>query len=172
MRRIDASGSGGRRPPGALLREAGLEVGHELGAVEVAADEHEGVAARFPGRPRAIGGGTEDHVHALEYDALLRAAHGQYAFRGDDVGAFLGEQAVEPGVELFRVKVAVAHDADGGVCDCALKSVEELRAPTRQGFGLTAAYPTVWSHRRKDTLFVRVGGELVPAPLPSACCAP
>lgn len=56
------------------------------------------------------------------------------------------------------------------VCDCALKSVEELRALTRQAFVLTAAHPTVWSHRGKDTLFVRVRGELVPAPLLCACC--
>ncbi|MBK8478341.1 MAG: hypothetical protein IPL39_19235 [Opitutaceae bacterium] len=56
------------------------------------------------------------------------------------------------------------------VCDCALKSVAELRALARQAFVLTAAHPTVWSHRGKDTLFVRVRGELVPAPMPCTCC--
>lgn len=57
------------------------------------------------------------------------------------------------------------------VCDCVLKDPRELRALHPEKFLLTSAHPWVWSYRGRDELFVRVSGEIFPAPPPCACCA-
>lgn len=54
------------------------------------------------------------------------------------------------------------------VCDCALKSPGELHAVHPEKFLLTGSHPVVWSHRGKESLFVRITGELLPAPAPCA----
>ena len=63
-------------------------------------------------------------------------------------------------------------DLDGvlDVCDCAIKDADELRQLHPEKFELTGSHPVVWSHRGKEEMFVRVQGQLFPAPEPCACC--
>jgi threonyl-tRNA synthetase len=64
------------------------------------------------------------------------------------------------------------YDLDGhvDVCDCKIKDPAELRAVHPEKFLLTGAHPVVWSYRGRDEFFIRITGELFPAPLPCGCC--
>lgn len=64
------------------------------------------------------------------------------------------------------------YEIDGfiDVCDCALKNPRELRALHPEKFLLTEAEPVVWDDRGQQRHFVRVTGELFPAPPPCECC--
>ena len=64
------------------------------------------------------------------------------------------------------------YELDGVIdlCDCAIKSPDELRAIPRDRFVLTGAVPIPWLHRGQTTWFDRIRGELVPAPPPCSCC--
>ena len=69
------------------LHEAGFERFGEGGAVEVFADEDEGVGAGFAGLPLAVELGIEEHVHALEDEALVGSFHREHTFHAVDVAA-------------------------------------------------------------------------------------
>ena len=91
--------------------EAGLEALGQCRAVEVFADEDEGVLAR--GRaPRGVKLGVEEHMHALENEAVGGALDREHAFAAVDVAALHFEEFADPGVELFAVEVAGGGDAD------------------------------------------------------------
>ena len=66
------------------------------------------------------------------------------------------------------------YELDGfiDVCDCAIKSPHELRAVHPEKFVLTGAEPVSWRDRTVTRRFVRIAGEIFPAPPPCACCAP
>lgn len=66
------------------------------------------------------------------------------------------------------------YELDGFIdlCDCAIKDPRELRAVHPEKFILTGASPVVWSHRGRDAWFMRVNGELFPAPPPCECSPP
>ena len=75
-------------------RQTRLERFGERGAVEVFADEDEGVGARVL-VPFAVELGVEEHVHALEDEALVRAFHGQHAFHPVNVATLGAERDVQ-----------------------------------------------------------------------------
>lgn len=66
------------------------------------------------------------------------------------------------------------YELDGVVdlCECAIKAPRELRAIHPEKFSLTGAAPVTWIHRGQTTWFIRVHGELFPAPQPCECCTP
>ncbi len=66
------------------------------------------------------------------------------------------------------------YELDGflDLCDCALKSSEELRAVHPEKFMLTHAEPVVWQDRTTSRRLVRIVGEIFPAPPPCECCPP
>ena len=96
------------------LHEAGLEGFGQRGAVEVFADEDEGVGAGLGGLPLAVELGVEEHMHALEDEALVATLHGEHAFHAVDVAALYAEEFADPVVEFFAVEVAGGADADAG----------------------------------------------------------
>jgi len=66
------------------------------------------------------------------------------------------------------------YELDGFVdlCDCGIKDPRELRAVHPEKFLLTGTRRVVWSHRGRDSWFMRVTGEVFPAPPPCECCPP
>ena len=82
------------------LGQAGFEAFVEGGAVEVLADEDERIAAGGVA-PFAIKLGVEEHVHALEDEALGAAFDREDSLAAVDVVALGLEQAGDPVVELF-----------------------------------------------------------------------
>src|SRR6202171_5920139 len=51
---------------------------------------------------------VEDHVHALEHEALIVILEGEDAFAAQNVGAFLLHQILHPRKELVRIERLVA----------------------------------------------------------------
>lgn len=163
---------------------------HLLAHVLVAAG-----ARRWPGTALGDSGTTATGFFA---DFALAGApdEEELAMLGDEMARLLGEfrhfgevrltpaQALErfggqPWKRRFVEALAESettircYDLDGfiDVCDCVLKEPRELRAVHPEKFLLTGVHPWVWSHRGRDELFVRVNGELFPAPVPCKCCA-
>lgn len=68
----------------------------------------------------------------------------------------------------------MAYELNGfvDICDCALKDLAYLAQVHPEKFLLTRAETIPWSRPRRgrDQWFVRVHGELFPAPPPCACC--
>lgn len=66
------------------------------------------------------------------------------------------------------------YELDGflDVCDCAIKSPQELRAVHPEKFLLTGAEPVLWHDRTATRRLVRISGEIFPAPPPCECCPP
>ena len=96
-----------------ILGQTRLESLGERSAIEVFADEDERVTTGLAGFPFAIELGVEEHVHALEDEALVGAFHGEHALHAVDVAAFYAEEFADPLVEFFAVEVAGVADADG-----------------------------------------------------------
>src|SRR5690606_27364024 len=91
--------------------QAFLEPARQRFAVEVLTDENEQVVA-LAAVPRAVELRVEEHVHALEDEALLRALHAEHALRSVEVIALGSEELADPGIQLLRVQVAGALDTD------------------------------------------------------------
>lgn len=66
------------------------------------------------------------------------------------------------------------YELDGviDICECAIKEPRELRALHPEKFLLTEAHPVAWSDRGSLHQYVRISGELFPAPSPCECCSP
>lgn len=101
------------RDAGLARAEAGFETCGEFGAVEVAPDENQGVAAgtRAPG---TAFGCFDDHVHSLKDDAMSDPADGEDSFHAKDVGAFgLGDFG-QPALEFRAIAVALSFQPHAG----------------------------------------------------------
>jgi len=94
------------------LGQAGFEAGGEGGAVEVFADEDEGVGSRGVA-PFLVKLGIEKHVDALEDEALGAAFDREDSLAAVDVVALSFEEVADPVVELLGVEVARSGDTDG-----------------------------------------------------------
>ncbi len=55
---------------------------------------------------------VEDHVHALEHEALGIVLERQDALAAQDVGPVLGDEVLDPGKELVRVERLVGLERD------------------------------------------------------------
>ncbi len=99
-------------------------------------------------------------------DFSLNPEQARQVFAGQPWKTFQVEALAE-----FRPEIR-CYELDGviDVCDCAIKSPEELRAIHPEKFLLTGSHPAIWSNRGKDEFFVRIRGELFPAPVPCGCC--
>ena len=66
------------------------------------------------------------------------------------------------------------YELDGflDICDCAIKSPQELRAVHPEKFLLTGATHVLWRDRTATRRLVRISGEIFPAPSPCVCCPP
>lgn len=66
------------------------------------------------------------------------------------------------------------YELDGflDVCDCAIKSPQELRAVHPEKFLLTNTETVLWQDRTATRRMMRITGEIFPAPPPCGCCAP
>ncbi len=115
-------------PAASAAGEAGFEGGVEGGAVEVFADENQGVGSGRIG-PFAVKLRVEEHVHALEDEAFVGAFYAEHAFHAVDVGAFGLEELADPFVEAFAVEVAGFADADGGDGVFVRMGVREIFLP-------------------------------------------
>ena len=68
--------------------------------------------AFFAGFPFALRIAVEDHVDALEDEAIRLVLEGQDAFRAQDVRPLALHQIVDPGHELVGIDIAVDADRD------------------------------------------------------------
>src|ERR1035437_224843 len=96
----------------ALRRETRPELRGEGAAIELLANEDERVGARV-GAPFVVELRVEQHVDALEDEALGRALDAEHALHAINVTALHAEQLADPRVELSAVEVAGGADADG-----------------------------------------------------------
>src|SRR6476620_6449132 len=93
-------------------RQAGLEPLPDLVFRQLAADEDEAALAFLAGLPRPLVIAVENHVHALEHEALVVVLEGEDAFAAQNARPLLLHQVLHPGEELVRVERLVGPDRD------------------------------------------------------------
>src|SRR5215217_6440700 len=96
----------------APLRQAGLEPLPDLILRQPAADEDEAALALLAGLPRTLVIAVENHVHALEHEALVVVLEGEDALAAQNARPLLLHQVLHPGEELVRVERLVGPDRD------------------------------------------------------------
>src|SRR5580704_10829851 len=94
-----------RRP---LSRDAALESFGDHLPRQIAADEYHAAVALLAVFPWPLVIAVEDHVHALEHEALIVILEGEDAFAAQNVRAFLLHQVLHPRKELVRIERLVA----------------------------------------------------------------
>ncbi len=80
---------------------------------QIAADEHELAVARLAVLPGALVVAVEDHVHALEHEAVGIVLEIEDALAAQDRRAVLGDKLLDPGEELVgveRLSVLIEND--------------------------------------------------------------
>src|ERR1700731_4051637 len=90
------------------LRDAALESFGDHLARQVAADEDHAAVALLAVFPRPLVIAVEDHVHALEHEALIVVLESEDAFAAQNVRTFLLHQILHPRKELIRIERLVA----------------------------------------------------------------
>src|SRR3954454_24380886 len=93
-------------------RQAILEPLPDLVLRQLAADEDEAALALLAGLPRPLMIAVEDHVHALEHEALVVVLEGEDALAAQNARPLLLHQVLHPGEELVRVERLVGPDRD------------------------------------------------------------
>src|SRR6202023_2149276 len=68
------------------------------------ADEHDAARALFVVLPFALVIAVENHVHALEHEALGITLEGENALAAQNIPALLLNQGLHPGKELVRIE--------------------------------------------------------------------
>src|ERR1700688_690333 len=92
--------------------QAALEAGPDARLGQFPADEHDAALALLVVLPRALMVAVENHVHALEHEALGISFEGEDALAAQDVLAFLLHQGLHPGEELVRVERRLKLERD------------------------------------------------------------
>ena len=115
--RSRAPGDG--RDPGTIVshgwppsREAALEAFADLVLVEVAPDEHDPAFALLDLAPRPLVVAVENHVHALEHEALRVVLERQDAFAAQDARPVLGDQVLHPREEPIGIERPVGPERE------------------------------------------------------------
>src|SRR4029078_12244392 len=85
-------------------RQAILEPLPDLVLRQLAADEDEAALAVLAGLPPPLVIAVEDHVHALEHEALVVVLEGEDALAAQNARPLLLHQVLHPGEELVRVE--------------------------------------------------------------------
>src|SRR4051812_10419670 len=93
-------------------RQATLEPLPDLVLRQLAADEDEAALALLAGLPRPLVIAVENHVHALEHEALVVILEGEDALAAQNARPLLLHQVLHPGEELVRVERLVGPDRD------------------------------------------------------------
>src|SRR5258707_3223593 len=93
-------------------RQAGLEALPDLVLRQLAADEDEAALALLAGLPRPLVIAVENHVHALEHEALVVILEGEDALAAQNARPLLLHQVLHPGEKLVRVERLVGPDRD------------------------------------------------------------
>src|SRR6185436_6718947 len=93
-------------------RQAGLEPLPDLVFRQLAADEDEAALALLAGLPRPLVIAVENHVHALEHEALVVILEGEDALAAQNARPLLLHEVLHPGEELVRVERLVGADRD------------------------------------------------------------
>src|ERR1700736_3318021 len=88
-------------------RHAALEPLADLLLRQIAADEDDAALALLALLPRALMIAVEDHVHALEHEALVVVLEGEDALAAQDARSHLLHEVLHPGKELVRVEQPV-----------------------------------------------------------------
>src|SRR5581483_8474393 len=88
----------------AELRHAALETLADHLLRQLAADEDDAAFALLAVLPRPLVIPVQDHMHALEHEALRIVLERQDALAAQNVRSFLGDQILDPGKELVRVE--------------------------------------------------------------------
>src|SRR6185369_14075730 len=104
MRRTRSAREGSRSDGMDTLSDAAFEALPDLLLRQLAADEDDAAFALLAILPRALMIAVEDHVHALEHEALGVVLEGEDALAAQDVLAFGRHQVLHPGKELVRVQ--------------------------------------------------------------------
>ena len=95
-----------------LSEHASLEAALQLGAVDIAPNEHDPALARGALLPRADELAVREHVDSLECKALIVAAEVQNSLGPQQVLAFLHQDRADPSVEPFSVERSVVKDIE------------------------------------------------------------
>src|SRR4051812_2601824 len=93
-------------------RQAGLEPLADLVLRQLAADEDEAALALLARLPRPLVIAVENHVHALEHEALVVILEGEDALAAQNARPLLLHEVLHPGEELVRVERLVGPDRD------------------------------------------------------------
>src|SRR3954452_19978987 len=93
-------------------RQAGLEALPDLVLRQLAADEDEAALALLAGLPRALVIAVENHMPALEHEALVVILEREDALAAQNARLLLLHQVLHPGEELVRVERLVGPDRD------------------------------------------------------------
>src|SRR4029078_8651667 len=93
-------------------RQAILEPLPDLVLRQLAADEDEAALAVLAGLPPPLVIAVEDHVHALEHEALVVVLEGEDALAAQNARPLLLHEVLHPGEELVRVERLVGPDRD------------------------------------------------------------
>src|SRR6476661_482563 len=101
-----------RQEQDAQSRFAAFKAPLDLVHRHVAADEHEAAQAFFVLLPVALVVAVEDHVHALEHEALVVVLEREDALAAQDVRPFLLDQVLDPRKELLGVERLVGRERD------------------------------------------------------------
>src|SRR5262245_40347780 len=100
-----------------LLAMAQRRSGHAAGEAlrdridrQVTPDENHPAGALLAVFPRTLMVAIEDHVHALQHEALVGVLERDDALTAQDVRAFLLHEVLHPGKELVRIERLVERD--------------------------------------------------------------